>query len=270
MTPMIHVPDVRAAVDWYRDIGFGVRETFGNGRGGLSFAILSFGQSEVMFNQGGRPSDSKRREVDLYIEVDSVDDIYDRLKDRVEIVSVPYDAFHGMREFIIRDLNRFWITFGHPTAFEMLMWGVRKMNAETVRAALNVPKERGGPTPQMLSAAVAVAANQDNPSRQIIEALKDAGAAMPPEIELDILQSYVGKYKGEGGFEFEVTLDRGILCGGPIGDPALSLIAIDNATFRPIAFNAGTITFEVESGTVKGCDLRQGTHVMKLMRVADN
>ncbi len=26
----------------------------------------------------------------------------------------PYDAFYGMREFIIRDCNGFWITFGQP------------------------------------------------------------------------------------------------------------------------------------------------------------
>jgi hypothetical protein len=25
-----------------------------------------------------------------------------------------HDAFYGMREFIIRDLNRFWMTFGEP------------------------------------------------------------------------------------------------------------------------------------------------------------
>jgi hypothetical protein len=25
-----------------------------------------------------------------------------------------YDAFHGMREFIIRDINGFWVTFGQP------------------------------------------------------------------------------------------------------------------------------------------------------------
>jgi hypothetical protein len=28
------------------------------------------------------------------------------------------DTFYGMREFIIRDLNRFWITFGQPSVFD--------------------------------------------------------------------------------------------------------------------------------------------------------
>ena len=56
VVPMIHVPDVQATVDWYRDIGFTVIDTYGHDGEGLSFAILSFGNSQVMFNQGGRPS----------------------------------------------------------------------------------------------------------------------------------------------------------------------------------------------------------------------
>src|SRR5262245_55134652 len=86
VVPMIHVPDVRATVDWYKGIGFTVIDTYGDGSESLSFAILSFGSSEIMFNQGGKPSDTHRREVDLYIYTDNVDELYQRLKDRVEVV----------------------------------------------------------------------------------------------------------------------------------------------------------------------------------------
>lgn len=112
VTPMIHVPDVRATVDWYRNIGFTLTDTYGDGGEGLSFAILSFGDSQVMFNSGGQPSAQRRREVDLYVYADSVDEVYQRLKDRVDVVEGLHETFYGMREFIIRDLNRFWITFG--------------------------------------------------------------------------------------------------------------------------------------------------------------
>lgn len=67
VVPMIHVPDVRATVDWYQSIGFTVIETFDDGGDGLSFAILSFGSSEVMFSSGGQSSGQYRREVDLYV-----------------------------------------------------------------------------------------------------------------------------------------------------------------------------------------------------------
>ena len=113
LTPMIHVPDVRATVDWYVSIGFRVVNTYGNEtKDGLSFAILAFGNGQVFFNQGGEASTKRRREVDLYAYTDDVDAVYSKLKDRVEVIKDPHDTFYGMREIIIRDLNGFWITFG--------------------------------------------------------------------------------------------------------------------------------------------------------------
>ena len=112
VVPMFHVPDVRRTVDWYRDIGFDVTVTYDDHGGGLSFAMVSFGTGEVMFSSGGRLSSHPRREVDLYAYTEDVDTLYDRIKDRVEIVEGPHNMFYGMREIIVRDLNGFWITFG--------------------------------------------------------------------------------------------------------------------------------------------------------------
>lgn len=112
VVPMIHVPDVRATVDWYQSIGFKVDYSFDDGGDGLSFAGLSFGMGEVMFSSGGQPSPQRRREVDLYVYADNVDELYQILKDRVEVIEGLHDTFYGMREFIIRDINRFWVTFG--------------------------------------------------------------------------------------------------------------------------------------------------------------
>jgi len=111
---MIHVPNVRVAADWYQSIGFAVINTYENNGDGLRFALLSFGSSELMLNEGGSPSASFRREVDFYVRTSGVDELYRSLKDRVEVVEDIHDTFYGMREFIIRDLNRFWITFGQP------------------------------------------------------------------------------------------------------------------------------------------------------------
>ena len=111
IVPMIHVTDVLATVNWYKGIGFKIIDTYEDDAGGVLFAILSLGSSEVMFNSGGQPSMKHRREADLYIYTEKIDALYERLKDRVEIVESPHDTFYGMREFIIRDVNRFWITF---------------------------------------------------------------------------------------------------------------------------------------------------------------
>jgi catechol 2,3-dioxygenase-like lactoylglutathione lyase family enzyme len=109
---MIHVPDVRATAAWYETIGFTVVETYGDGTDGLSFAILSAGNTRLLLNQGGHPSTAERREADLYVDVDNADQLFGSLRDRVEIVAELADTDYGMREFIIRDPNGFWITFG--------------------------------------------------------------------------------------------------------------------------------------------------------------
>jgi uncharacterized glyoxalase superfamily protein PhnB len=113
VVPMIHVADVRATVDWYTLIGFkAVRHNEEDGE--INWALLSFGNSELMLNAGGKPSADQRREVDLYVHAENIDDLYRRLKDRVQVVEDPHDTFYGMREFIIRDINGFWVSFGQP------------------------------------------------------------------------------------------------------------------------------------------------------------
>lgn len=114
VVPMIHVPDVRATAEWYASIGFQVRRT-NEPDGDMDWALLSFGSTQIMLNEGGLASSNYRREVDLYVHTDDVQALYDRLKNRVEIVEHLHDTFYGMREFIIRDLNRFWITFGQSS-----------------------------------------------------------------------------------------------------------------------------------------------------------
>jgi uncharacterized glyoxalase superfamily protein PhnB len=113
VVPMIHVPDVRATVGWYISIGFQLLRV-NEEDGEINWAKLSFGNSEVMFQSGGKPSTEHRREVDLYVTTDNVDELSRGLKDRAQVVEDVHDTFYGMREFILRDINGFWITFGQP------------------------------------------------------------------------------------------------------------------------------------------------------------
>ena len=117
IVPMIHVPDVRVTIDWYCSIGFKLRRD-GEEDGELIWALLTYGESEIMLNCGGKASDALRREFDLYIHAPDVDGLYERLKDRVRVVEDPHNTFYGMREWILRDCNGFWITFGQPMAEE--------------------------------------------------------------------------------------------------------------------------------------------------------
>ena len=126
VTPMI-MPDVSATVEWYKTTAT-VSATYGNERGGISFAVLSFGSSMVYFSQGGHLSNRRRREVDLYAYTTGVDDLYNSLKERVDVIEGLHDTFYGMREFIIKDLNGFWITFAQDSAFGVLMNAIQARN----------------------------------------------------------------------------------------------------------------------------------------------
>jgi uncharacterized glyoxalase superfamily protein PhnB len=113
VVPMIQVPDVRATAEWYQTLGFTLLR-YNEEDGYLSWALLRLGESEIMLNEGGRPSTADRREFDLYVHTDDIEGWYQRLKDRVEVREEIHDTFYGQREFIIRDLNGFWLTFGQP------------------------------------------------------------------------------------------------------------------------------------------------------------
>jgi catechol 2,3-dioxygenase-like lactoylglutathione lyase family enzyme len=238
IVPMIHVPDVRATVEWYESIGFRVVATYGNETpGGMSFGVVAFGDSQVMFNQGGEPSTKHRREVDLYIYADDVDDIYERVKDRVDVVERPHNTFYGMREVIIRDLNRFWISFAQESVFGLLMCGVSEGKLELVEKAL----EKGELDLDTLSVAMSAAASRKYD--EIVELLRNAGARALPEVDVETLQRYVGKYQAENGPEVEMTLNEGRLFAAPGNQQPMSLWPLDQNTFKPIAFEGATITF---------------------------
>ena len=252
VVPMIHVPDVRATVEWYESIGFHVVATYGNESDGYSFAIVSFGEGQVMFSEGGEPSDKRRREVDLYVYADNVDEVYERLKDRVDVVEHPHNTFYGMREVIIRDVNRFWITFGQESVFGMLISGINDEKTEPVRRAI----ESGQLKLETLNAVLAASLAYKKPD-DVIQILVDAGATPPPEVDAETLQSYAGKYGGEHVPEVEITINDGRLFAAPGAQQPLSLWPLDQRTFKPIAFDGSKVTFNVKDGKTIGLTFEQ-------------
>lgn len=111
--PMIHVPDVAATARWYETIGFSLVGTHVD-CGEMLWAHLTLGSSALMLNAGGTSSLAPRRDVDLYVYVDDLDATFARVAPVAELVEPIHDTEYGMREFIVRDPNRFWLTFGQP------------------------------------------------------------------------------------------------------------------------------------------------------------
>jgi uncharacterized glyoxalase superfamily protein PhnB len=111
--PMLNVPDVAATAAWYQGIGFELLDT-AEDEGRLTWATMKFGEGEVMFNAGGPVSIAPRRDVDLFCYVSDVDAWFSEVAGQGDLVTGLHDTFYGLREFTIRDCNRFWITFASP------------------------------------------------------------------------------------------------------------------------------------------------------------
>jgi hypothetical protein len=263
--PMIHVPDVRATVEWYQGIGFTPTVTFDDGGDGLSFARLSFGTTEVMFSSGGRASNAERRDVDLYVYTEDVDGLHERLKDRVDVIEGPHDTFYGMREVIIRDLNRFWMTFGETSAGEILLAGARTGHAESVREALGRP----GLSAAMLSAALGAARQGGDPNPEVIAMLEAAGAVAPFFVEPAALARHAGTYRSDEGMRAKVGLHDGRLLVIPEDAPAVWLLPFGAGAFTPIGLADAGVTFDIVDGATVGLTFTQGPMTVYLRRIGD-
>jgi ankyrin repeat protein len=123
--PMITVPDVARALDWYLSIGF--KEIARYGEDGLvNFGMVAFGRAELMLNMGGKEG---RHDASLWFYTDQVDRLYQLLKARqleaahaalagepgahegIQFQQDIEDMFYGARQFCIRDLNGYELYF---------------------------------------------------------------------------------------------------------------------------------------------------------------
>jgi hypothetical protein len=122
--PMIRVPDIAQALDWYTSIGFTEIGRAGNGAS-VDWGMVSFGRAQLMF----MPGKENPQAVRLWFYTTQIDRLYELFKSRlvqsaqaalagapvdkarIEIIEDIYDPAYGGREFGIRDLNGFALYF---------------------------------------------------------------------------------------------------------------------------------------------------------------
>ena len=103
-SPVLHVPDVIAAAEFYRDI-LGFNWDFGD----ETYAVVWRDNSAIHFVH----DESGPKHVHLFQWVQDVDAYYAEIKSRGAVVaSEPTDQPYGIREFGMQDLNRVGIVFG--------------------------------------------------------------------------------------------------------------------------------------------------------------
>ena len=115
VTPMLWVPDVKQTVKFYTEILGFTCDNFSEEQNWASVSrdtvvfMLAVPNENVTY-EGPTFTGS------FYIRVDAVDDLWNELKDKTEVV-YPIDSFdYGMREFAIKDSNGFMLQFGQEVS----------------------------------------------------------------------------------------------------------------------------------------------------------
>ena len=113
------VEDVARTLAFYRDtLGFEVLTTLPE-QEPFAFAIVQRDGVELMFQSRASLSDNVPALTGVpigasqtfYIEVTGIRNLYETLRDKVEIVVDFHDTFYGTQEFYFRDVNGYVLSF---------------------------------------------------------------------------------------------------------------------------------------------------------------
>ncbi len=137
---------------------------------------------------------------------------------------------------------------------EVLLTGARSNELALVRIGLDV----GGAKPATLTSALAAATGAEKVNDEVVELLKKAGAVPPLDVDAPTLDSYLGQYKSEQGTVITFSRNEKKFIATVTGQPSLVLMATDNVTFKPVAFDGIVITFKSQGDKVTSFELQQG------------
>ena len=119
LTPNLMVEDVAQTLTFYKDVlGFEVVMTLPEAEP-FDFAIVTRDGVELMFQSReslsenvpaltGSPIGASQT---FYIEVTGINELYERLRDKVEIVVDLHTTFYGTKEVYFRDVNGYILSF---------------------------------------------------------------------------------------------------------------------------------------------------------------
>jgi uncharacterized glyoxalase superfamily protein PhnB len=119
LTPNLMVEDVARTLAFYREVlGFETVMTLPEAAP-FDFAIVKRDAVELMFQSRQSLSENVPAlagavvgaSQTFYIEVDGLHDLYETLRDNVEIVVDLHTTFYGTQEFYFRDLNGYILSF---------------------------------------------------------------------------------------------------------------------------------------------------------------
>ena len=123
LTPNLMVEDVRQTINYYHGVlAFETVDTVPENGEDLVWARLKKGDVEIMIQE----EDSLKSDIPeirhekigggttLFIQMTGVEEYYDYLYSSADVVVQMKETFYGMKEFTIRDINGYYLTFAEP------------------------------------------------------------------------------------------------------------------------------------------------------------
>ena len=114
ITPLMETKDLQATISFYTEIlGFTLRGTFEH-EGTTIWCRLCKDSVHIMFSLPNTEMNYGQILLtgSLYIYLDGVDEFWEKIKDKVEVVYPPENFEYQMREFAVKDNNGYVINFG--------------------------------------------------------------------------------------------------------------------------------------------------------------
>lgn len=120
MTANLMTESVDDSVAFYQDyLGFSVAASVPGENGKFQFAILSKDGITLMFQERSNltaeypilAAEATRPSATLYITVDDLNETYEKLKSRRELLLDMHETFYGAKEFAVADNNGYVLTF---------------------------------------------------------------------------------------------------------------------------------------------------------------
>lgn len=125
ITANLMVEDVDETVSYYRGVlGFSLEMSVPRDDGKLQWAMITRDSVELMLHEKGNLLEEVPQlkgskmggSLTLFVEIENFDELYGTVSQHknVEFIKEPHTTFYGMKEFTIRDLNGYILTFAEP------------------------------------------------------------------------------------------------------------------------------------------------------------
>jgi uncharacterized glyoxalase superfamily protein PhnB len=114
--PVLRVTDLQAAIDYYsRHFGASVCWRAPNDGEGEN-CMLALGEVNLMFSTGSHLGDVPHFSGTLYLDVDGVEALYEKVRGQVAVLWPLEVMDYGQKEFGVRDCNGYTLAFAEAVA----------------------------------------------------------------------------------------------------------------------------------------------------------